>query len=42
MELLACIGTTKEEGILKCRSGCNVGDNKHEQIFRKGLENIQK
>ena len=32
----------KEEGILKCRSGCNVGDNKHEQILRKGLENIQK
>ncbi len=41
MELLACIGTTKkEEGILKCRSGCNVGGNKHEQILRKGLENI--
>lgn len=41
-ELLVCIGTTKEEGILKCRSGCNVGDNKHEQILGKGLENIQK
>ena len=42
MELLACIGTTKREVILKCRSGCYVGDNKHEQIFRKRLENIQK
>ena len=32
----------KREGILKCRSGCYVGDDKHEQIFRKRLENIQK
>jgi len=28
----------KEEGILKCRSGCNVGDNKYEQILRKGIK----
>lgn len=42
MELLACIGTTKKESRLKCRSGCYVGDDKHKQIFRKRLENIQK